>query len=337
MRIVSFWQHRASRHGLFWLLALALLGLLAWLDTDPAHTPDRLAYSLLALSLFALTIYAHFWLLTHALERRRYGRYGLATAGLLLAGGGLLAAGTQGLHHVLRDDNSHATSVGLAALNLALGLGLATGARYARRGVVSHWQMQLLRAQQLETELKLLKSQVNQHFLFNTLNNLYGLSLAQPAQIPQALLQLAGLMRYQLDSGLEQPITVGSEADYLANYVGLEKLRLRDGSLVEWTPQLLDPTRPLAPLLLLPLVENCFKHAVGPGSLPMIRVWLTQTSTTLTLRTENSIPPQFRPAPSGLGLPTLRARLAQYYPGTRHELNLTAEPGYYRAQLTLVL
>jgi sensor histidine kinase YesM len=197
--------------------------------------------------------------------------------------------------------------------------------------------MQRLRAQQVETELKQLKSQVNQHFLFNTFTNLYGLSLAQPSQIPQALLQLADLMCYQLDSGQAQPITVGSEADYLTNYVGLEKLRLWDGSLVEWTPQLLDPMRPLAPLLLLPLVENCFKHAVGPGSLPVIRVWLTQTPTTLTLRTENSVPPQFRPAPSGLGLPTLRVRLARYYPGARHELVLTAEPGYYRAHLTLVL
>lgn len=337
MRFVSFWQHRAGRHGLGWLLALALLGLLAWQDTDPAHTPDRLAYSLLALSLFALTIYLHFWLLTHWLERQRYGRYGLATGGLLLAGGSLLAAGTQGLHRLLHDDESHLTSIGLGVLNLALGLVLATGARYARRGVVSHLQVQQLRAQQLETELNLLKSQVNQHFLFNTLNNLYGLSLARPAQIPQALLQLAGLMRYQLDSGREQPITVGSEAEYLANYIGLEKLRLREGAQVEWTPQLLDPAHSLAPLLLLPLVENCFKHAVGPGSLPVIRVWLTQTPTTLTLRTENTVPPQFRPAPSGLGLPTLRARLAQYYPADRHKLVLEAGPDYYRAYLTLVL
>ena len=337
MPISFLWQRQAGRHGVVWFLALAVLGLLAWMDTDPAHTPDRLAYSLLALSVSALLIYAHFWLLTRLLARRQFGRYGLATGALLLAGGGLLAAGTQGLHQLLHDNDSHVTSLGFGALNLALVLALATAARYARRGVLGQWQLQRLRAQQVETELRLLKSQVNQHFLFNTLNNLYGLSLAQPAQIPQALLQLAGLMRYQLDSGQAQPSTVGSEAEYLANYIGLEKLRLREGAQVEWTAHLLDPAQPLAPLLLLTLVENCFKHAVGPGSLPVIRIELTQTTSTLTLRTENTVPPQFRPAPSGLGLPTLRARLAQYYPGNRHALELRAEPSCYRTYLTLVL
>ena len=213
----------------------------------------------------------------------------------------------------------------------------STMVRYVRRGIVSHYQMQQMRALQLETELSLLKAQVNQHFLFNTLNNLYGLSLAAPEQMPEALLQLAGLMRYQLDSSRQSTVTVGTEAEYLANYIGLEKLRLHHNTQVEFTMSLPRPEQPLAPLLLLPLVENCFKHAVGPGGQNVIRIDLTQTDAGLSLRTDNTIPPHFRPAPSGLGLPNLRARLAQFYPGKRHQLALNATHTHYSAHLQLVL
>jgi len=140
----------------------------------------------------------------------------------------------------------------------------ATLVRYEVRGLRSYYQVQKLRALQVETELSLLKAQVNQHFLFNTLNNLYGLSLSAPDQIPEALLQLADLMRYQLDSSRQQGITVGTEAEYLANYIGLEKLSLRANTHVEYLTELAHPKQPIAALLLLPLVENCFKHAAGP-------------------------------------------------------------------------
>ncbi len=155
--------------------------------------------------------------------------------------------------------------------------------------------------------------------------------------MPEALLQLAGLMRYQLDSSRQSTVTVGTEAEYLANYVGLEKLRLRANTRVEFLVDLPHPDRPLAPLLLLPLVENCFKHAIDPSGENLIRIHLTQTDTGLTLRTGNSIPAQFRPAPSGLGLPTLRARLAQFYPGSRHRLAVEATATFYAANLQLVL
>ena len=153
--------------------------------------------------------------------------------------------------------------------------------------------------------------------------------------MPEALLQLAGLMRYQLDSSRQALTTVGSEVEYLANYIGLEKLRLRANTHVEFMADVPRPDQLLAPLLLLPLVENCFKHAIGPSEPNTIRIQLTQTDADLTLHTTNSIPPHFRPAPSGLGLPTLQARLAQFYPGPRHHLAIEATPSRYTATLTL--
>jgi sensor histidine kinase YesM len=338
MSFSSFIQLRATRHGLVWGALVALTCLLATLD--PVHAPQSLRRTAVLLPTAALVIYTHFWLLTHLLEKRRYGAYIASAVAVLLAGAVLLATANHFTGVIISRPSGQVTTaylVGLAAGNLCLAVLLATIARYVRRGIVGQAQMQKLHALQLETELSLLKAQVNQHFLFNTLNNLYGLSLAAPDQMPEALLQLAGLMRYQLDSSRQALVTVGTEAEYLANYIGLEKLRLRQNTQVEFTTDLPYPDQPLAPLLLLPLVENCFKHAIGPSGENTIRITLTQTATRLTLRTDNSIPPHFRPTPSGLGLPTLQARLAQFYPGTRHQLNLNATTTHYSAELSLQL
>ena len=346
MKNAQFWRGRAVRHGVVWLLVISLFLLLAQHDGPEHLTTMGMRYTALVLTVQAAAIYAHYWLLTNLLERRRYGWYALATLALLAAGGAVLALLTNAdkLSIVkLQVEAGGGPPTGTllrfaqGAANVAFALIMATVTRFVRRGIVSHLQVQQLRALQLETELSLLKAQVNQHFLFNTLNNLYGLSLAAPDQMPEALLQLAGLMRYQLDSSRLSTVTVGTEAEYLANYIGLEKLRLRANTQVEFTVDLLHPDRPLAPLLLLPLVENCFKHAIGPSGANTIRIHLTQTDTGLTLRTGNSIPPHFRPMPSGLGLPTLRARLAQYYPGTRHRLAVKVTDTFYAAKLQLVL
>lgn len=339
MTISHFWRLRATRHVVVWLLVIGGIGLLARMDANRAHAAEGIRYSAVLLAVLALAIYLHYWLLTHLLERGRYWLYGAATVATILAGGALLDYGDHTIKIAMITEGGRSQPVsgqfGQAAASVLLALVLATIARYVRRGIVSRYQMQELHALQLATELSLLKAQVNQHFLFNTLNNLYGLSLAAPVQMPEALLQLAGLMRYQLDSSRQATVTVGTEAEYLANYIGLEKLRLRDNTQVEFVADLPHPDRPLAPLLLLPLIENCFKHAIDPSGPSHIRIRLTQTDTGLTIQTHNSVPPHFRPVPSGLGLPNLRARLAQFYPGTRHHFRTEATATHYAATLQL--
>ncbi|SFQ57519.1 sensor histidine kinase [Hymenobacter arizonensis] len=345
MTFAHFFRRRAVRHGIVWLLVFGICEVLSPPSQGSHLKVFGRQYSLALLSVTALAIYVHYWLLTHLLEQRRYALYAVATVATLLAGGALLLLvehvdEVNFVHFRMSDAKapvSWAFRLGEGAGNVLFGLIMATIARYVRRGIVSHFQMQKMRALQLETELSLLKAQVNQHFLFNTLNNLYGLSLAAPDQMPEALLQLAGLMRYQLDSSRQSAVTVGTEAEYLANYIGLEKLRLRHNTQVEFTVDLPRPEQPLAPLLLLPLVENCFKHAIGPSGENTIHIHLTQSDVGLTLRTGNSIPPHFRATPSGLGLPTLRARLAQYYPGKRHRLDIKATDTFYATNLQLVL
>ena len=335
MTTSRFWQHRVVRHLIGWGLLLGLIEL--GLHVVPiANTTQRQLFILLSLVLLAVPIYTYSWLAMPLLAQGRYGRCAAITVAVVL-GGTLLDVATSPLQIALGNKDQYYTLKAAfdIASNLVFALLAATGLHYLRRSVLSYFQVPRLRAQQVETELSLLKAQVNQHFLFNTLNNLYGLSLTAPEQMPEALLQLADLMRYQLDSSRQRLVTVGTEATYLANYIGLEKLRLRSNTQVEFVTDLPHPDLPLAPLLLLPLVENCFKHAIGPSGDNTIRIQLTQTDAGLTLRTDNTIPPHFRPQPSGLGLPNLRARLTQFYPHGRHRLLVEVTEAHYRAVLHL--
>ena len=340
MKLSSF-QRRVLRHGLVWGLLVGFNASVYFLGPGTRH--ESFGVRMLGLLQLAVPIYAHQWLLTHLLERKRYGRYVAATLALVAACTVLIIAFDAAFlppppppsnpKVAALDPGEPANTIG----NIVFTLLAATAARYGRRAIKSYFQVQELRTLQVQTELNLLKAQVNQHFLFNTLNNLYGLSLTAPDRIPEALLQLAELMRYQLDTSRQKAVTVGTEAEYLASYIGLEKLRLRANTQVEFSTDLPHPDRPMAPLLLLPLVENCFKHAIAPNGDNHIRIHLTQTATALTLRTDNSIPAHFRPTPSGLGLPTLRQRLDRFYPGPRHSLDVQEAAGRYQAVLRLVV
>lgn len=328
MTLSSFWRRRGIRYLLGWAGLLALLGFVQE-SNGPLLRGPALQFATALASTAVGSVFVHSWLLRRFFEHRRYGAYGALTAGLVLTAAGVIT-------YLIEPSFRSKTPFEQNVVNVSFILVVSGAGSYFSRGIVGQFQMQELRARQLETELNLLKAQVNQHFLFNTLNNLYGLSLGAPDQMPEALLQLAGLMRYQLDSSRQSTVTVGAEAEYLANYIGLEKLRLRHNTQVEFLADLPHPERSLAPLLLLPLVENCFKHAVGPSGPNTIRISLQQTDAGLTLRTDNSIPPDLRPAPSGLGLPNLRARLAQLYPGGRHRLAVDATATHYAATLQLL-
>ncbi|MBD2769891.1 sensor histidine kinase [Hymenobacter sp. BT664] len=330
MILSIFWRRRGMRYLVVWSGLLSFLFLvMRYQGVSPLPIERALKLAAAITSLFVGSGYVHNWLLRHFFEHRRYGIYGLLTVSLILTAASLSCY----VFPLLGSPTSFWQSIS----NITFILIISAAVPYFSRGIVAQFQIQELRARQLETELSLLKAQVNQHFLFNTLNNLYGLSLAAPDQMPEALLQLAGLMRYQLDSSRQSVVTVGTEAEYLANYIGLEKLRLHHNTQVEFLADLPHPEQPVAPLLLLPLVENCFKHAVGSGGPNTIRISLCQTDAGLTLRTDNSIPPHFHPTPSGLGLPNLRARLAQLYPGGRHQFAVEATATHYAATLQLML
>ena len=155
----------------------------------------------------------------------------------------------------------------LGFLVALMDLGFASGSAIAIKLVRLQLHRQafekdLLR-EKLETELKYLRNQTNPHFLFNTLNNIYALARKKSDQTPDAIMKLSELLRFMLYETAKPQITIGEEVRMLQDYMELEQLRYNGRLTVTFSRSLEDEGEAIAPLLLLPFVENAFKHGAG--------------------------------------------------------------------------
>ncbi len=191
--------------------------------------------------------------------------------------------------------------------------------------------------QQTQTELKLLQQQVNPHFLFNTLNNLYALTLTKSEQAPQLVLHLADLLRYTVYEGQKSSVPLAKELDYLKNFIELQKIRSANKckfNLV-W-PHNFDDLK-ITPLLLIIIVENAIKHGVEPASdKTHISIEITINDNVLTLYCTNPIPVQIAKNEQGMGLTNLQKRLQLLYPN-KHSLINHEQGAMWQTTLTLEL
>lgn len=194
-----------------------------------------------------------------------------------------------------------------------------------------------LEKEKAETELKLLKSQLNPHFLFNTLNNIYALSLLQSPVTSSSIGKLAEILDHILYKCESPLVPLSGEVNLLHNYLALEKLRYDDRLRVRFTVEVEEETV-VPPLILLSLVENAFKHgASGDIGSPVIDIKLNVTRERLWYRVANS----FLPGPAmetggKIGLSNLKKQLDILYP-ERHVLTTGYEEGLFRVLLVLDL
>ncbi|OON66829.1 sensor histidine kinase [Hymenobacter sp. CRA2] len=213
-----------------------------------------------------------------------------------------------------------------------------------RRRRQAERERQELEKQHLAAELSLLKAQINPHFLFNTLNNIYSLATAHDVEAPAAtaVLQLADLMRYLLYESATDTVPLRKEIEHLRNFLSLHLLRLPGAGperlRFEVAPELAEANLPVAPMLLLPLVENAFKHGDLTARPHAVELELTQNGAELVFSVQNRrrAPRPGPPQPGGVGLSNLRRRLHLLYP-SRYGLHIEETADYYRATLTLVL
>ena len=139
-------------------------------------------------------------------------------------------------------------------------VGLTTTVKLTIDWIFDRKRIENLQANQLKTELQFLKAQIQPHFFFNTLNNLYALTLERSKQAPEVVLKLSEIMEYILYDAKEPRIRLLNEINYIQNYIDLEKLRFGDKVSVQINMQGDIETQSVPPLLFLPFIENCFKH-----------------------------------------------------------------------------
>ncbi|MBE7170357.1 MAG: histidine kinase [Williamsia sp.] len=193
-------------------------------------------------------------------------------------------------------------------------------------------RVQDLLQQKTLAELDLLKSQVQPHFVFNTLNNIYGTALKASPETAALIAHLSGFLNYNLYDASKDTIALTAEIDYIKHYIELQKNRF--GNSVDVAVNIFDEITDLqvAPLLLLPLVENCFKHGVGDSvQKSWVRIDVSRKKDQYSIVIENSCDrdaKQVSPNTGGIGLANVKKRLQLIY-RNKHELKVIEGPNSY--------
>ncbi|NER14499.1 hypothetical protein GWK08_13680 [Leptobacterium flavescens] len=193
-----------------------------------------------------------------------------------------------------------------------------------------------IKAEKTKAELALLKSQVNPHFFFNTLNNLYGLAKKKADETPDIILKLSEIMRYVIYKGQEQEVRLEEELNYLENYLELQQIRHHEKVEIVFDKKIADKELKIAPLLLIVFLENAFKHGVDSlikGA--YVHVKLEVSEDELLFEVDNNFDPEANSKPAGIGLENLQKRLEIIYED-RHQLELKKEDNSFKARLTLL-
>ena len=324
----------------FWLFFWVLLSI-SFLRFQPIE--QSLVTAALVVFPFVIPVYIHNYIFGYFFIRKQYILYLLLLIFLVVFFGYLI-----GQFQNYIDPDGKAETYGIVLFFILL----YTGAHYFKTGTQQRMkikqeedrranvEMELreLESKQAIAELDLLKSQVNPHFLFNSLNSIYSLILSDSEIAGNAVLKLSDLMRYILDSSKKRKVLVKHELQFIENYVELEKIRL--GNKAEVTYNFSGDTggRIISPMLLIPFIENCFKHGIGVriGD-NKIDITLKLSESTLVLITSNTIAPK-RINPdrkkSGTGIDNVRKRLELLY-AQKHELEIVGNDNKFDVILKL--
>lgn len=180
-----------------------------------------------------------------------------------------------------------------------------------------------MRIQQLASELNLLKAQVQPHFLFNTLNNIYYLAYTRNERTAEVVARLSDIMRYFVDEAPKERVPLLTEIDFLENYMELEQIRMLHQAAIVFDRHAINDALIIPPMLLIPLVENIFKHGVDKSVTQNdVKITLEQQDGYLHFITRNSHHDHERTIKSGVGLTNLRKRLTLLY---GNDFTLTTE------------
>jgi hypothetical protein len=188
----------------------------------------------------------------------------------------------------------------------------------------------------LVSELAFLRSQISPHFIFNVINSTVALARLNPADVEPTLIQISQLLRYILYISDEETITMRQKSDYLSSYINLQKLRFGDQIRVIFNMHIINPEKKLEPMLLVPFVENAFKHSSGITDDAEIRINLASDDEKLDLSVYNTYNPDEpqHDEHHGIGLHNVKRRLALLYPH-KHQLVISQFENTYQVILQI--
>lgn len=307
------------------LLVLVLELLSNWrLDSDIDFISHSLKYTFYIMGIIWVN---HFILIPFLLDRKRYFSFGILFIGILLLGAYIKGG--------FKNDWSLISKLSFFFL-YTTGTGMA--AFFLRRNIIIQRKNSEKEKLQKELELNYLKEQVNPHFLFNSLNSIYALSRQQSKETPDVVMQLSELMRYQLESAKKDFVILKEELEFIENYLLLEEKRLSTRCTIELLIEGELSNYKIAPMLLIPFVENAMKHgAQSTNEQSTIDINALVKKSKLHFSVVNSKPSMITESKrKGMGLENVKKRLNLLYPNA-HTLEIEDQENEYRVNLIIDL
>ena len=334
-------------HTLIWAVVIFMPLFVTSPDRPLMDGPEYLRYLIVPLSFMVVFYVNFFWLIDRLLSRHRAGLF--ITVNVVLIAAVMLSVHLcfqyffrPDFHRPPPPPRMFMDQFLFLSRNVALYV-LVAGASVALR-MTGRWyraeaERKDLEHRRSEAELQNLRQQLNPHFLFNTLNNIYSLIQIDPPRAQSAVHDLSHLLRYVLYGGSREEVPLQDEVDFIREYIALMRIRLPRH--VEVSVELPDsvPGLRIAPLLFIPLVENAFKHGVCNDRPSFVRIKITEEKGRVECWTVNSSFPKSQDSDrsgSGIGLANLGRRLELLYPG-KYELRSGQEGDEYRAVLSIDL
>jgi sensor histidine kinase YesM len=231
------------------------------------------------------------------------------------------------------------TYIARDVLNLAIFAGGATSLALARRWFTADQKLKEAEAAHATAELRNLRSQINPHFLLNTLNNIYALTAFDTPKAQEAIQELSKMLRHILYDYQQTTVSLADEIEFLQNYVNLMRIRLQQSVDVQFNISTLNTSVEIAPLLFISLVENAFKHGVSPSEPSFIHIHIESDEHKVVCDIQNSNHPKTADDNSGhgIGLRNVQRRLDLYYPDHYEWVHgPTADGTVFQSRITII-
>lgn len=203
-------------------------------------------------------------------------------------------------------------------------------------GIASYNRLKQTEEEKLKAELSYLKAQINPHFLFNTLNSIYALTVQKSDAAPESVTKLSAIMRYSISDAAQDFVALEKELNYINAYIELEKLRLTVKVKLNYSVTGNPAGKQISPLIFVPFIENAFKHGVSTKENSEINIHINIDARTLNLSVKNTKAKNNSENKLGLGLENTKKRLRLSYPG-KHKLEILNDEKYFSVNLNLTL
>ena len=199
-----------------------------------------------------------------------------------------------------------------------------------------HENEKLLTKEKLETELKLLKAQINPHFIFNALNNIYSLTYMQSKKAPESVLKLSEMLRYVFYDCNKDRVPLSAEVQYIKNFIAFQQIKSEFAQNISLKTEINGANLEIAPMLFIPFIENAFKYSrIEENESAFINIKIIHQDSKLHFIIKNSFPENNKPLPgSGMGIKNVKYRLDIIYP-KKYELVINEGGGLFNIDLRL--